>query len=284
MRAGATRAWIRWQVEVGFLVRCDPGVLRLGEMAETWESEALRACLARGSGAVLSFGTAARLRGLDLGSWPEERLEVSVPHSTGHRSSELVRVHATRRLVSSDRCTWGRLPVTTVARTIIDVAGAGALQPDRLGRLIDDALLSNKTTVVLLQSVLARSGRGRPGVRAVERALTPWLNGGVESHAEAEVLRLVLAAGFKAPVCQFEIRDGTSVVARVDFAWPRERLVLEVDGFRFHDGPVQFVADRHRANLLAARGWWVISTTVREMRTDPTAVWAALASLLDTSA
>jgi len=255
-------------------------VLRLADMAETWEARALRACLVRGPGTALSFGTAARVRGLDLGPWPEHRLEVSVPHSKGYRSTELIRVHSTRRLVSSDRCWWGRLPLTTVARTIVDLAGAGTLQPGRLGRLIDDAVLTDKTTVPLLQSILGRSGRGRPGVRAVERALAPWLSGGVDSHAEAEVLRLLLATGFPAPVRQYEIRHAGGFVARVDFAWPHHRLVLEVDGYRFHDGPTRFVADRHRANRLAALGWRVVSTTVQELRTDPTAVWAALAGVL----
>lgn len=282
--AGATERWIEWQVGVGFLVRFDRGVLRLAGMAETWDSDAMRACLVRGPGTVLSFGTAARVRDLDLGPWPEQRLEVAVPHSSGFRSTERVRVHSSRSFVTGDRCWWGPLPLTTVARTIVDIAGTGTLPPDRLGRLIDDAVLSNKTTVTLLQSILARSGRGRRGVRSVERALAPWLGGAIESHAEAEVLRLLLVAGLPIPVCQYEIRDGTAFVARVDFAWPRQRLVLEVDGFRFHDGPTKFVEDRRRANRLAALGWRVISTTLREMRTDPTAVLAALAGVLDGSA
>jgi hypothetical protein len=136
-----------------------------------------------------------------------------------------------------------------VARTILDLAGAG-LPQHRLGRLIDDAVLSKKTTVVLLQSILSRSRRrGVRGVQAVDRALQPWLNGGVESHAEAQVLRLLLAAGFRAPVCQHEIRDGAVFVARVDFAWPAQRVVLEVDGFQYNDGPPKFVEDRPSREL-----------------------------------
>jgi hypothetical protein len=121
-------------------------------------------------------------------------------------------------------------------------------------------------------------------VQSVELALAPWLGGGVESHAEAEVLRLLLVAGFPAPICQYEIRDGAAFVARVDFAWPAQRVVLEVDGFQYHDGPAKFVDDRRRANRLAALGWRVIATTLREVRTDPTALFAALASVLDGSA
>ena len=279
--AGATEEWIEWQVGVGFLTRCDVGVLHLAGLEETWKSRAMRACLARGPHAVLSFGTAARVRDLELGLWPEKRLEVSVPRSAGARSTELIRVHLTSHLGSSDRCWWGCLPLTTVARTILDLAGAG-LPQHRLGRLIDDAVLSKKTTVVLLQSILSRSRRrGVRGVQAVDRALQPWLNGGVESHAEAQVLRLLLAAGFRAPVCQHEIRDGAVFVARVDFAWPAQRVVLEVDGFQYHDGPAKFVEDRHRANRLAALGWSVITTTLRELRSDPTAVFTALAAALD---
>lgn len=280
--AGATQKWIDWQVGVGFLERCDVGVLRLAGIAETWHSRAMRACLARGPDIVLSFGSAARIRGLDLGPSPEERIEVSVLRSMSCRSTELIRVHSTRQLAANDRCWWGPLPLTTVARTIIDLAGAGTVLPERLGRLVDDAVLSNKTTVALLQSTVSRSRRrGQPGIRAVERALAPWLAGGLESHAEAEVLRMLLATSLPAPTRQLEIRDGTIFVARVDFAWPSRRVVLEVDGFRFHDGPKKFVDDRHRDNRLAALGWRVIRTTVTEMRTDPTAVFAALAAALD---
>lgn len=264
------------------MVRCDAGVLRLAGVDETWDSKALGACLSRSSEAVLSFGTAARIRALDLGPWPEQRIEVSVPRSTGCRSTGLVRVHSTRHLASSDRCRWGALPVTTVARTILDLAGTGRLPPDRVGRLVDDAVLSDKTTLPLLQSLISRSRRsGLRGVRSIERALEPWLNGGVESHAEAEVLRLLLAAGLPAPACQHVVRDGATFVARVDFAWPAKQLILEVDGFRFHDGPTKFVEDRHRDNRLAALGWRVIRTTVREVRSDATAVLAALAGALD---
>jgi len=273
--AGATASWLKCQVVEGFLVRCDHGVVRLGGVASTWESSLMRACLARGPETVLSFGTAARLRQLDLGKWPEQRIEVSVPQTASHRSTPDVRVHTTRRISSSDRCLWDQLPVTTVARTILDLAGI--LQPDHLARLIDDALLTKKTTLPLLTSTLRRMSRpgfgGAPGVR---RALAPWVEGTVESHAEATVLRALLAAGVPQPVCQHEIRVGDVLVARVDFAWPRQHLILEVDGFQFHDGPTKFGADRHRWNRLEALGWRVLKTTVWELKTDQCPLFGAI--------
>ena len=107
-------------------------------------------------------------------------------------------------------------------------------------------------------------------------ALRPWLAGPVESHLEAEVLRLLLGAGLPEPTRQLEVMDRGTLVARVDFAWPAERLILEVDGFSYHDGPAKFTDDRHRANRLASLGWTVLSTTQKEVRTDETALVEAL--------
>jgi len=262
------------------LEQCDARVLRLTDTPDSWEARAMEACLARGPETVLSFGTAARLRDLDLGTWPEKRIEVAVPHAASHRSTDRVRVHSTRRSSSSDRCLWDRLPVTTVARTIVDIANV--IPPERLARLIDDALLTKKTTVPLLASTLRRASRpGFAGGPAVRRALAPWMDGTVESHAEAEVLRLLLAAGFPPPVCQYEIWDGKVLVARVDFAWPLQRLILEVDGFQFHDGPAKFAADRHRWNRLEALRWRVLKATLREVRTDNRSLFTAIAAHLE---
>jgi len=113
-------------------------VVRLSATPDTWESKLMRACLARGPGTVVSFGTAARLRDLDLGAWPEQRIEVSVPQQASHRSTPQVKVHVTRRISSKDRCYWNELPVTTVGRTILDVAGV-LPRPVRQYSVLDSA-------------------------------------------------------------------------------------------------------------------------------------------------
>ena len=106
--------------------------------------------------------------------------------------------------------------------------------------------------------------------------LGPWLVG-VESAAEAEVLRTLARAGLPAPTPQFEVfyPDGR-LLARIDFAWPDHHLALEVDGFRWHANPAAQVEDAARANRLAALGWTVLRTTPAEMAAGNDQVIAAI--------
>ena len=272
---GATKSWIRWRVSVGMLLVAEPGILRLADSPDSWESRAMSACLARGPSAVLSFASAARIWGLDVACRREARTEVTVSFTAGHRATEDVIIHRSRHLPQQDRTKLGPLPVTTVNRTIVDLAPR--LRAAEIERLVDDSVLSGKTTVPLLLSSLSRSSHhGRTGPTAVRAALRPWLAGPLESHLEAEVLRLLLRSGLPAPTLQLEIRDRGRLVARVDFAWPDQQVILEVDGFRYHDGPARFTDDRHRANRLASLGWTVLATTQKEVRTDATALLEAL--------
>ncbi len=65
-------------------------------------------------------------------------------------------------------------------------------------------------------------------------------------------------------------------VARLDFAWPRHQLALEVDGFRYHANPASQVADAVRANQLAGLGWIVLRTTPSELAAGGQALLTAL--------
>jgi very-short-patch-repair endonuclease len=89
---------------------------------------------------------------------------------------------------------------------------------------------------------------------------------------------LVLAAGLPAPVAQFEVRAGGRFVARVDFAWPEQRLALEYDGL-WHAEPGRFARDRQRLNALTAAGWRVVFVTAADLH-RPAALLARLSAEL----
>jgi very-short-patch-repair endonuclease len=75
---------------------------------------------------------------------------------------------------------------------------------------------------------------------------------------------LLLRAGLPAPTAQYRVFDDDGFVARVDFAWPEQRLALEYDG-QWHAEPGQFVRDRRRLNRLVAAGWRVVIVTAADL-------------------
>ncbi|MGY1708121.1 endonuclease domain-containing protein [Geodermatophilus sp. SYSU D00758] len=66
-------------------------------------------------------------------------------------------------------------------------------------------------------------------------------------------------------VPQHVVRGGTGeFVARVDLAFPGERVAVEYDG-AWHGEPGQPARDRRRLNTLVAAGWTVLHVTARDL-------------------
>jgi hypothetical protein len=279
----ATPSWLRSQLSIGRLQQIEADVFVLERSWEgedfPWNIKALAACLQRGPDARLAFGSAAKVWDLVDGQNPDsDYVHVVVPASRAFRSTERVEVHRSRRLTSSDVTTVGSLPVTTGARTVIDLASS--LSPAAVERVVDDALVRGITTVPLLAGALKRNAhRGCRGGPAVREALSLWQAGGVESHAEVAVLRWLLVAGMPAPVRQLVVVLPDGKRLRVDLAWPVERVVLEVDGFAHHHGPRKLSVDHERRSVLTALGWHVLTTTVAEVRRGGSNLLAALRAL-----
>jgi very-short-patch-repair endonuclease len=92
--------------------------------------------------------------------------------------------------------------------------------------------------------------------------------GSVDSSVELELLSLLAKAGIPAPKSQFVVKHDGRFVARVDNAWPDCRVLLEIDGYRYHSDPRTFVNDRIRQNALVTAGYTVLRTTPTEIRND----------------
>ncbi len=281
--AGVDCRWITRQVKSGALQALERDVFLLAGWPGGFETVAMAACLQRGPAAWIGCLTAARVWGLAVSRSSGERIDVVVPWRVHCLSTTAVAVHRARRLDSADVALRVRLPITTVARTIIDLAGELVLS--ELVTLVDDALVRGQTTLSLLRNCRTRTaGSGVRGSGNLTRAIEPWLEGlgGVESHGEAEVLRWLLAQGFEQPVCQFVVVGRDGFVARVDFCWPRCKLVLEVDGYLHHHGPSKLSLDHERKSAVAAEGYRVLTTTVAEVRRGGPRLRAALLACLDT--
>jgi predicted transcriptional regulator of viral defense system len=171
--------------------------------------------------------------------------------------------HRSGALFTADLTTRNRVPVTTPARTLVDLSAS--LSSRRLGSAVDDALRRRILTLPALDRCLARLA-GAPGRRpaVVQELLAARLPGydPGDSDLETRVLRLIVGAGFPPPAQQHRVRIGGRTV-RIDLAYPVLRLAIELDGWEFHGTRSAFDDDRTRANLLVAHGWTVVRFTSR---------------------
>ncbi|WP_347057945.1 DUF559 domain-containing protein [Blastococcus sp. HT6-30] len=165
--------------------------------------------------------------------------------------------------------------VTSGLRTALDIARAEAL----VDAVVALDVLVGRAIVGLgeLRAAAAELGSVR-GARRAQRAVAmacPF----AESQPESR-LRVLLSLAGMAPVPQFSVRDGRGdFVARVDLAFPDQRVAVEYDG-AWHAAPGQFARDRRRLNRLVAAGWTVIHVTAADMR-DPDGLVARVRAALE---
>jgi very-short-patch-repair endonuclease len=235
----------------------------------------MAAVLAGGPCAVVSHRSALALWGLSSTSKTSAPVDILVPLSNrGHRPG--VRAHRTARLHSSEKTVVDRIPVTTPARTLLDLAGE--LPARELERLL--ALIERKGLATLseVSSMVARHPR-RPGSGILRRLLrgeaSPALT---RSEAEERFLDLVKTAQLPRP----EVNAGVAGY-EVDFFWRSQRLVVEVDGFAFHSSSRAFKRDRRRDAALLVKGIRVLRITWDQLVQEPVAVAALVAQGLGSS-
>lgn len=165
---------------------------------------------------------------------------------------------------ASDVTSLDGIPVTTAARTLLDVASQAPL--DVIEDALDDAIRRDLLSRAGLRRRTDELGR-RAGVPAVRRLLAAREPGKrSESVLEARLHRVLTRSGLRAPVVQHPLRGAGRVVGIVDLAYPWARLAIEADGYRWHSGRRRFEHDRIRLNALTLLGWRVIRVTSSELK------------------
>jgi len=269
---------IRHSLETGRWVPQHMGVYAVAGSPRSWNQTVLAACLAGGTGAVASHRCAAQLWGLDDRNG--DVVEISVARSSFHRLDGVI-VHRSTDLHRSPVTMRAGIPVTNPMRTLVDLGSVVA--PAVVERALDGALARRLVTLAGVRrelDALARKGRRGGGVlRALlgERAGVDLL---APSVLESRMLRLCRDHGVPVPAFQFEVRDGGRFAGRVDFAFPKLRLAIEVDGYEHHSTLAAFQQDRARQNDLVAAGWTVLRFTWDDVTRRPDRVAAAIHRLL----
>jgi very-short-patch-repair endonuclease len=170
-----------------------------------------------------------------------------------------------RAVLADDEITTHHgIPVTTPARTLLDLAGV--LQRHQLQQAI------NETEILRLEGPhhLAARYPTKPGTRAL-RSLAP------PTHTKRD-----LEARFTTFLNDRRLpRPQTNVLIEgkdVDAAWPDRKLIIELDSWEYHRTRQAFEDDRRRDRQLAANGWRVIRITWRDLD-DPDALERELRAL-----
>jgi hypothetical protein len=224
-------------------------------------------------GAVLSHRSAAALWGL-LDDGPTATDVTTANRSRVGRPG--IRLHRVRRLDPADVTIQEGIPVTTVARTIIDLTDV--VPPRRVARAVHEAEYRRLFDLPSVDAAIERAnGRRRLSVlrAAIDRQRPATV---VRSELEHRFLELVQDAGLPMPVQNATIElDGRR--AEVDAYWPRHRLVAELDGAKAHLTTGAFEADRRRDAALTVAGLRVVRFTWREICDRPHEAVAVLRSL-----
>jgi len=260
MRAGAPERVISRRVQTGRWDRVHPNVFRIAGAEMTWRQRLVAARLAWGEDdAVVSHrSTAAILR---LPGFEPGILEVTVPPGRRRSGVDHVIVHRVP-LSPLDVTEVEGIPMTTPARTLIDLASV--VRPDLLEEALDDALRRKLVTMPRMRWRLAEIGRqGRPGIAAIRELLDARGPAATvpASVFETRLRRVLREAGLPEPVLQHEVRDRGRLVAVIDFAYVRERVAIEAEGYRWHGVRVRWASDLARRNALTALGWRILHVT-----------------------
>jgi very-short-patch-repair endonuclease len=246
---------IQHRIEKGRLHPIERGVYAVGRPELSRHGCWMAAVLSRGPRAVLSYGSAAALWGID-----RERhgsIEISVSFGSA-RSRRGVLVYRRTNLPASDLAVNRGIPVTSVVRTFIDVAGR--LGPSDLERAVNEADRLGLIDPGTLLEVLDQHP-GKHGVGPLRELLGERTFRLTDSELERRFLRLVAETGLPMPLTQQPLNG-----FRVDFLWPELRLVVETDGLTYHRTPAQQARDHVRDQVHLAAGFTPLRFTHAQVR------------------
>ncbi len=259
---GLGPAAIAHRVRTGRLVPVGRGVYALGHRPATAEARWMGAVLVVGSDARLAERSAGALWGIR--GYRGARTHVAIPSSRGRHPNDGLVVHRWADL-RPDECTVEHgIPVTTVARTLIDLAVV--LRPHQLRRAVERADELELFHLPDVERSLERR-RGRPGHRVMRALLDDAREHGLpRTRTDLESLFLQMCLDHGLPRPQVNRWDGKR---ELDFRWPDQRLVVETDGWGAHRTRRAFESDSDRSQVLAAGGWTLIRVTWRQLERRP---------------
>jgi very-short-patch-repair endonuclease len=235
---GVTDRAIEWWVRTRRLHRIHRGVYALGHPVLSLRARWIAALLACGPSSMLSHRSA----GVHHGLIDDDQSVIDITTTGGRGYLENIRVH--RRKLEAIR--HDGLPVTSIDQTLLDLAAH--LTPRQLERAVDEAHRRG-------HCLANQDRRGRKGASSLNALAARNLQGHTVTRSELEerFLKLVRRAQIPDPELNVHIEGFL-----VDAVWRQQRVVIELDGARYHDQPGVRANDRRRDAALTIAGWRVI--------------------------
>ena len=269
---GLSASAIERRRRTGSLITVARGIYAVGHLHRCGHAAVWEALLACGSDAVLSHRSAAAVWGVL--PTPATIVQLSVPSARGRRRRH-DRIRAHRIIVPpTERTRRDGLPVTTLARTLLDVA---ATEPTRV---VEQALDGADTRRVLdLRTIeqVAPPGCGRPGAKHLWRVLRTHHPGTTitKSMKEEAMLAICREHALPHPVLNAYVEGW-----EVDFVWHAHRLAVEVQSTAFHATSQRIARDAEKEADLMAAGWQVLHVADRQLVYEPAQVARRVVAVL----
>jgi hypothetical protein len=251
LAVGLGRRAVQYWMSTGRLIPVYAGVYAVGYVRRTPVERAAAAVLACGEKAALSHGSAASLWGFSK-HW-DEPFEVTAPSI---RKRDGIKVHRSRTLARRDITRQLGIRVTTPARTVLD--HAPRLTGKRLSRFVNDALRTPYLHVPDLADVLNRNPN-HPGTKRV----LPFARKPTNSPLEDDFLEFAQRYGLPTPVTNTHLLG-----YEIDVFYPRERVIVEVDGHEYHSDRDSFERDRRRDVVMLEAGIVTARITDERMKNE----------------
>lgn len=265
--AGVSDDQLARRVRLGVLVQTGPNAFRVAGAPRSLRTELTDLVLDIGEPVACSSHTAAALHGFD-GFELRRPFHLIVPRERAVTRRNAT-VHRSLSFDLVDRTVVDDLPVTTAARTIVDLAAT--LSPARLATCIDSALRDGLISEDRLhRRIVAMRSQGRYGLPMLAEVLAgAEVTRGGHSWLEREYLRLLASAGLPLPTAQQVLSRERDRLIRVDCFWPGTDVVVELLGYRFHRTKRQMESDARRANALLRDGFRPYQFTYGQVVSDP---------------
>lgn len=279
-RFGAPERTVYSAVERGVFTEIFPGIL----LSSHWphgRPQVMAGAIARNSRAAIAFVTAGS-------EWTFRRLphdddiHVLVPHGCSPEMPGAV-VHRCRRIDEVDITVRQHLRITSPPRTLFDCADM--LGIDAASSVLEQLIDRSWGTFDTHLDTWLRLGRNRrPGTRTMSAVLQsrPAWRVAVQSDFEARVLAEIERQHLPAPETQWPLALPSGRNIRIDFAWPAQRVALEVDHPFWHAAVEHWQRDRSRDRELMRHGWTVPRITNLEVAVGLTTAVEDVAALLST--
>lgn len=267
---------IQPRVRSGWWVVRARGVYSLVGAADTWQQRLWVGLLDVSDRSLASHQSAARVH--RAGGVEDVGAVVSSDRQQGH-SFSTVTLHRPTDLSEEDRTVVDGFPVTTLERTVIDLAAV--IARPRLSMVVQGLVIERRTSLANVGELMMRvSKRGKPGMAKMAAVLDDLGAAPVpRSELERRLDVLLVRTGLRF-VNEHPLPTDGSVVGFVDRTHVESRLIIEADGRKWHGRLQNLAKDRQRDQVAAAQGFQTLRFTWDDVVGDPDGVLSIVRSVV----